>query len=463
MTHRTLDEHLKQTKHATTKQQTTKPKYKIKGFYKETEFQETPIGKMPKQWKIITLGDYVEIEVGKRPKGGALQKGDAISLGGEHISENGYLNMNNLKYIPFDFYRSLNKGKVYQDDVLLVKDGYVGKVAYVDKLPYPYVAVNEHVFIIRSKNKNILINKFIFYVLFSYIGQTQIKRLAHGMINGIKQQDLLSIKIPLPPLEEQHGIVEVLSALDKTIKETEKIIKKLKRLKHGLMQELLTKGIGHKEFKETPIGKIPKEWEVVPLSRIAKIIMGQSPPSSTYNEEGVGLPFLQGKAEFGRIYPTPKMYTSKPTKIAEKGYLLISVRAPVGDVNIAPYRLCIGRGLAAIRFASNVTSTLFYFYYFSFIKPRLESMGKGSTFKAVTKRDLESLLVPKPPIEEQKIIADTLYSIDRWIEAEEKRREKFERLKRGLMELLLTGRVRVRVERVSEVGESPGSAGVGGR
>jgi type I restriction enzyme S subunit len=103
-------------------------------------------------------------------------------------------------------------------------------------------------------------------------------------------------------------------------------------------------------FKSTEIGRIPKEWKIAKLSdeKLAEIIMGQSPPSSTYNKEGKGLPFLQGKMEFGKVYPSPMMYCSQPIKIAEPNDILISVRAPVGDVNVAPYRLCIGRGLAAI-------------------------------------------------------------------------------------------------------------------
>lgn len=177
--------------------------------------------------------------------------------------------------------------------------------------------------------------------------------------------------------------------------------------------------------------EIPEEWEVVRLTSIANIIMGQSPPSKTYNEEGKGLPFLQGKAEFGKIYPNPKLYCSNPIKIAEKGDILISVRAPVGDVNIAPYKLCIGRGLASIRFSNDVADTEYYFYYFRQIKPYIENLGKGSTFKAVTKNDLDGLKIPLPPLEEQKKIAHVLMSIDKAIEAVDEAIKQAERIKKG--------------------------------
>jgi type I restriction enzyme S subunit len=116
--------------------------------------------------------------------------------------------------------------------------------------------------------------------------------------------------------------------------------------------------------------------------------MGQSPPSSTYNKEGIGLPFLQGKMEFGDIYPKAFVYCSEPIKIAQHNDILFSVRAPVGDVNLVQCKLCIGRGLAAIRFNGKLADYLFYFYYFQKIKKSLEALGKGSTFKAINKDDL---------------------------------------------------------------------------
>ena len=200
------------------------------------------------------------------------------------------------------------------------------------------------------------------------------------------------------------------------------------------------------EFQETEIGKIPREWKTVKLSSIARIIMGQSPPSDTYNREGLGMPFLQGKMEFGRMYPSPTTYTTQPLKIAEPNDILISVRAPVGDVNIAPYKVCIGRGLAAIRFNLKTANHMFYFYYLQYIKKQLETLGKGSTFKAITKKDLEELLIPLPPIKEQEKVSGILTMIDKTIELYHEEREGLERLKRGLMSELLTGRIRVKEE-----------------
>lgn len=262
---------------------------------------------------------------------------------------------------------------------------------------------------------------------------------------GLNRDLVYKLKIPLPPLPEQKKIAEILSTVDEAIEKVDEAITKTERLKKGLMQELLTKGIGHNEFKHTEIGMIPKGWDVVRLKESEKIdlIMGQSPPGKSYNEKGEGLPFIQGKAEFGDMYPSPTLWTSQPIKIAEEGDILISVRAPVGDVNICPYRLCIGRGLAAIRIKKG--SNIFYFYWFQKGKQRIENIGKGSTFKAITKDELSNLLIPFPPLPEQRKIAEILSTIDKRLELLKIKKEKLERIKKGLMNDLLTGKRRVKV------------------
>jgi type I restriction enzyme S subunit len=196
---------------------------------------------------------------------------------------------------------------------------------------------------------------------------------------------------------------------------------------------------GHQEFKDKKIGKIPKEWEVVRLGdkNIVDLIMGQSPPSSTYNDKGIGLPFLQGNAEFGDIYPTPIFSCSQPTKLSEKNDILLSVRAPVGDINITPYKLCIGRGLAAIRPKSDKLYYLFLFYYLKSGSRIFESFSMGSTFKAIRKEEVEKYQLPLPPLPEQKKIAEILATSDEAIQKVDEAIDKTQRLKKGLMQQLL--------------------------
>jgi type I restriction enzyme S subunit len=150
---------------------------------------------------------------------------------------------------------------------------------------------------------------------------------------------------------------------------------------------------------------LPHNWKLIKLGEICDIIMGQSPPSSTYNIAKVGLPFFQGKAEFTELYPEVKKWCSEPNKIAESLDILVSVRAPVGSTNIANQKCCIGRGLAAIRYPD---CNKFIFYYFRLIEKKLDGLGTGSTFKAITSKTLNNLLIPLPPLPEQKKIVEKI-------------------------------------------------------
>lgn len=139
------------------------------------------------------------------------------------------------------------------------------------------------------------------------------------------------------------------------------------------------------------------------LKDCCTIIAGQSPESKYYNADGIGLPFFQGKADFGELYPTIRVYCSQPTKIAEKDDILLSVRAPVGPTNLAPCQVCIGRGLTAIRPSSllNLKYVLFFFRYF---EAQLQHKGTGTTFKAITQDIVKNLEIPVPPLDEQERI-----------------------------------------------------------
>jgi len=194
------------------------------------------------------------------------------------------------------------------------------------------------------------------------------------------------------------------------------------------------------EFKETPIGKIPTDWDVQELGdeSIADIIAGQSPPSSTYNKENRGLPFLQGKMEFGEMFPSPTTYCLEPIKIAKKDDVLLSVRAPVGEVNIAPFECCIGRGLAAIRTKVDRLNHLFLFYCLKLEGRRFEALSSGSTFKAIRIQEIEKFSIPVPSLGEQRAVVGVLGVVDSAIEKTDGVIAKAERLKKGLMHELLT-------------------------
>ena len=144
------------------------------------------------------------------------------------------------------------------------------------------------------------------------------------------------------------------------------------------------------------------------LKEVADIIMGQSPASSTYNDEGKGLPFYQGKAEFGVRHPIVKKWCSAPLKIADQGDILLSVRAPVGPTNICNVKSCIGRVLAAIRCKKNKADHLFIWFYLRSIEKRIASKGVGSTFTAIGREEISKIQVPSVNYSVQRKIASIL-------------------------------------------------------
>ena len=153
--------------------------------------------------------------------------------------------------------------------------------------------------------------------------------------------------------------------------------------------------------------RLPDGWRWVRLGDVSEIIAGQSPPGSTYRKSPEGLPFFQGKADFGVLYPVARVWCVQPSKIALPGDILISVRAPVGPTNIANIKCCIGRGLAAVRCGRQVDRD-FILYALRTFEADLAAKAAGSTFEAISRRDLEGLELPIPSLAEQKRIAAIL-------------------------------------------------------
>lgn len=164
------------------------------------------------------------------------------------------------------------------------------------------------------------------------------------------------------------------------------------------------------EWKETEIGKIPAHWDFAPMKEYVEINMGQSPKSEFYNTVGKGLPFLQGNRTFGIKYPYYDTYSSDIKKIAQEGDVLFSVRAPVGDVNIATQRFCIGRGIASLRMKNGNQEYLYYLL--REYRRYIETRESGTVFGSINKKGLEELKLPFPPKEEQEKIANILSSLD---------------------------------------------------
>lgn len=178
------------------------------------------------------------------------------------------------------------------------------------------------------------------------------------------------------------------------------------------------------------------EWKYEPLDGLANVIMGQSPPSGTYNEEEEGLPFLQGSAEFGAFHPVPRLYCSEPLRITPQGGILMSVRAPVGNMNVADRDYCIGRGLCGIVGTKAVTP--FLRQLLDLHQAGLNRLAQGSTFTAISGSELKGYLLKVPDPTTQRTIARILGTVDGLIERTEALIAKQQQIKQGLLHDLFT-------------------------
>jgi restriction endonuclease S subunit len=178
-------------------------------------------------------------------------------------------------------------------------------------------------------------------------------------------------------------------------------------------------------------------WVETTLDGIADVIMGQSPDGKSYNQEGKGLPFMQGSAEFGEHIPVPEKWCSDPKKIAEAGDLLLSVRAPVGDTNFADQRIAVGRGLSIIR-ANKKSLTEFIRLVIQLNVAELIASSGSGMFASITGKNLKEFKVNLPPLPEQKRIVDLISSVDSYIEALQQQLESAKRSRNAVLHELLT-------------------------
>ena len=166
----------------------------------------------------------------------------------------------------------------------------------------------------------------------------------------------------------------------------------------------------------------------VRLEDICSINMGQSPDSASYNKKGVGMPFFQGNADFGELYPTVRIWAGAPIKVAKQGDILISVRAPIGALNIADVECCIGRGLAALTVNEKLCCKKYLWHGLEYKVEELNSKGTGSTFKAINKKTLSETEVSLPPLDEQRKIASILDKVSDLITKRRKQLDKLDEL-----------------------------------
>jgi len=246
---------------------------------------------------------------------------------------------------------------------------------------------------------------------------------------GINAEEYKLLPIALPSFEEQSKIAFFLSKIEERIQTQSKIINDLKTLKTTLSKKIFS---GELRFKDNN-GNDFSKWEEMKLKNIVIIQMGQSPDSSSYNFENIGMPLIQGNADILNRKSNPRQYTSKPTKFCDVGDLLLTVRAPVGYVGKSKHYACIGRGICSVK--NNDKSILEFIYQFLlYFEGKWKSIEQGSTFTAVNSSDINSINILLPSIPEQTKIANFLSAIDSKIDMENQLLQKLEEQKKYLLQ-----------------------------
>jgi len=196
-------------------------------------------------------------------------------------------------------------------------------------------------------------------------------------------------------------------------------------------------------FEDSELGKIPRGWKVTTIGSEFDLTMGQSPPGSTYNEEGEGLPFFQGRRDFGFRYPLNRVYCTAPTRIAHAGDTMVSVRAPVGDVNMAYETCCVGRGVAAVRHKSGSRS--YTYYAMLALGERFKSYeAEGTVFGAITKKDFHNIHIVVPPSHLIKRFEEMIFPMDQRIDLNERQSNNLASIRDALLPKLLSGEIRAK-------------------
>lgn len=428
---------------------------------KEDFYLDDDFGEIPKGWslkKFIKCFEFFPTASYSREQ--LSESGDCcyIHYGDIHTKFDGFIDFKKEK-LPFvekkmaSRFSKLKEGDLIIADASEDYDG-VGKAVEVINIGHVDAIAGLHTLHLRAID-NCLVNGFKAYVLKNGTVRNKILRSATGIkVYSISKSSLKNILIPVPPPTEQRSIASILSKVDETIATTKNSIAKAERLKKALMQNLLTgklkpDGTWRKEdefYKDEKFGDTPIGWHWGRLSEIADVIAGQSPAGEYYNEDGKGVPMLNGPTEFTEIHPIPVQYTTKTTKLCEVGDILFTVRgSSTGRMNIADQQYCIGRGIAAIRNKEHSDIDFIYYTLITITEKILaEARGSGTTFPNVNRGELlkKWVLIPK---DEQREISNKIKSLDIVLRSKQTKIGKLERLKKALMQNLLTGKVRVKV------------------
>lgn len=350
---------------------------------------------MNTNWQIKKLGEICDIINGSTPlrnNKDFWDHGDIPWFTIDDIREQGRVTKYTKQKITKKTFSKTSVRLLPPESVLLCCTASVGEYA-ITKIS---LTTNQQFNGLVIKDKKLLDPSFLFY--FSSTLKDQLLRLSgKTTIDFIPISRLKGIEIPFPPLSEQHRIVkildEVLGKIEKAKENTEKNLQNSKDLFESYLQNVFTNP--------------GKNWKEKKIGEVCKVIAGQSPEGRFYNDKREGLPFYQGKKEFSeKFIGEPTTWTTEITKEAEKDDILMSVRAPVGPINFATQKICIGRGLAAIRAGKEIDKD---FLFYNLLSKQKKIIGNaGAVFASINKANIESLVILLPSLSEQKAIVAKL-------------------------------------------------------
>ncbi len=340
------------------------------------------------EWTVVQLSDILQ-EKGyiRGPFGSALKRGDMKKDGiPVYEQQHAIYNSRDFRYyIDEQKFNEMKRFQVRKDDLIISCSGTVGKVSII-KDDDPKGIISQALLLLRADTNRIL-PQYLKYFFSSRDGYNAIVSRSSGsvQVNIAKRSVIEQILLKLPQIKTQKKIVGVLSSIDDKIELNNAINNNLEQQAQAIYQQMFVENAS-------------SNWSEGTLSNIADITMGQSPSGSSYNEDGIGTVFFQGRAEFGFRFPSVRLYTTEPKRMACKNDTLMSVRAPVGDLNVAHTDCCIGRGLAAIHSKTNHQS--FVLYTMFSLKKQLDVFnGEGTVFGSINRKALNDMPVLIPSIE----------------------------------------------------------------
>lgn len=364
--------------------------------------------------KLITLKDIIA-EISMGPFGSDIKVENFVESGVPVLNGSNLsgikLTEEQFKYVTPEKAKTFKKAIANRGDIVITHRGTLGQISYIpENSKHENYVISQSQFRVSLK-KDMVCPEFFTYYFHTSEGQKRLlANKCHVGVPALAQAttNFKLVQIPLPPLATQINIANVLLTLDAKIALNNRINAELEAMAKTLYdywfvqfdfpneenKPYKTSG-GAMVWNEELKREIPEGWEVGELKDIANIIMGQSPAGESYNNEGKGMIFFQGCTDFGIRFPSIRQYTTAPTRFAKAGDILLSVRAPVGTINIAKENCCIGRGLASLSSKDGTNP-----YLYEVLKNLKQIFDRrntdGTTFGSITKDDLFSLLVIIP-------------------------------------------------------------------